>query len=183
MTLSATSTATPVTAGPRQIEMRVNGQLRRGVAEPRLLLSDFIRNELGLTGTNLGCEQGACGACTIRMNGDLVRSCITLAVQADGAEIGTVEGLAIDGAFSPLQEAFNEEHGLQCGFCTPGMLMTAQALLATNREPTDTEIREHMAGNICRCTGYQGIVNSVRCAAKKLRGGTPSGSEDNGTVR
>lgn len=160
---------TTVSAEARDITVIVNGKVHRAKAEPRLLLSDFIRQNLRLTGTNIGCEQGACGACTVRMNGQIVRSCITLAVQAHDSEIETVEGMASAGELHPIQQAFNEEHGLQCGFCTPGMLLTAQALLDANSDPSDDQIREHMSGNICRCTGYQGIINSVRCAAAKLQ--------------
>ncbi|WP_250550230.1 (2Fe-2S)-binding protein [Pseudonocardia sp. H11422] len=181
MTLSTTSGA--VSADARMITMTVNGKVRKGLAEPRLLLTDFIRHELGLTGTNVGCEHGACGACTIRVNGQIVRSCIMLAVQADGAEVETVEGIAVNGEFSPLQEAFHEEHGLQCGFCTPGMLMTAQVLLDKNPDPTEAEIRDHMSGNICRCTGYQGIINSVRCAARKLQQNSAADPATNGSAR
>lgn len=181
MTLSTTSGA--VSAEARMVTMTVNGKVRKGLAEPRLLLSDFIRHELGLTGTNIGCEHGACGACTIRVDGQIVRSCIMLAVQADGSQVDTVEGVAVDGNFSPLQEAFHTEHGLQCGFCTPGMLMTAQALLDENPDPTESEIRDHLSGNICRCTGYQGIVSSVRCAARKLQQNPAGTSETNGSAR
>lgn len=182
-TLSTAAATITASAEPRQITLTVNGKVRRAVAEPRLLLSDFIRQELRLAGTNIGCEQGACGACTVKLDGDLVRSCITLAVQADGAEVETVEGLAVDGQLNPLQEAFHEEHGLQCGFCTPGMLMTAGALLEKNSEPTDAEIREHMSGNICRCTGYQGIIDSVRCAAKKLQAANATDAQKDEVTR
>jgi aerobic-type carbon monoxide dehydrogenase small subunit (CoxS/CutS family) len=143
------------------IEVRVNGRLRRGEAEPRLLLSDFLRHELGLTGTHVGCEHGVCGACTVELDGLAVRSCLTLAVQAEGCEIRTVEGLE----WGRLQEAFRSHHALQCGFCTPGMLMTSRALLDENPNPTELEIRTAISGAICRCTGYQNIVSAVRWAA------------------
>jgi carbon-monoxide dehydrogenase small subunit len=128
-----------------------------------------LRGELGLGGTHVGCEHGMCGACTVRLNGQAVRSCLMLAVQCDGAEIRTVEGLASDGHLSPLQEAFMEGHGLQCGFCTPGFLMAIDELLEDNAQPTDDEIREVLGGNLCRCTGYQSILESVRLAVDKLR--------------
>ncbi len=148
------------------VRLRVNGVAREGRCEPRKLLVDFLREDLGLTGTHVGCEHGICGACTILFNGEAARSCIMLAVQADGAELVTIEGLAQDGKLHPLQEAFREHHGLQCGFCTPGMLMTALDLLRTNPKPTDEEIREGISAVLCRCTGYQGIVNAVRAAAR-----------------
>jgi carbon-monoxide dehydrogenase small subunit len=151
------------------VTVRVDGRARTGLAEPRLLLADFLRQELGLTGVHVACEQGGCGACTIRLDGRLALSCLVLAVQADGAEIDTAEGLARDGELHPIQEAFRSQHGLQCGFCTPGMLLTAQALLEANPAPSDAEIREHLSGNVCRCTGYTGIVAAVREAARLLR--------------
>jgi len=147
----------------------VNGEPRQGIAEPRLLLVDFLRHELDLRGTHIGCEQGVCGACTIRMDGQLVRSCITLAIQADGAELETVEGMASPEGLHPIQEAFHEKHGLQCGFCTPGFLLTAQSLLEENADPSEDEIREYLSGNICRCTGYSGIVEAVKDAGRRLR--------------
>ncbi|MDI4232512.1 (2Fe-2S)-binding protein [Bradyrhizobium sp. 31Argb] len=133
--------------------------------EPRLLLSDFLRDTLGLTGTHVGCEHGVCGACTVLMNGDSVRSCLTLAVQANGAEITTVEGLGTPEMLNVLQAQFREHHGLQCGFCTPGMLMTGEDLLRKYPLATDDEIREGLSGNLCRCTGYQNIVAAIRSAA------------------
>jgi len=151
------------------VTVRVDGRVRTGLAEPRLLLADFLRQELGLTGVHVACEQGGCGACTIRLDGRLALSCLVLAVQADGAEIDTAEGLARDGELHPIQEAFRSQHGLQCGFCTPGMLLTAQVLLEANPAPSDAEIREHLSGNVCRCTGYTGIVAAVREAARLLR--------------
>jgi aerobic carbon-monoxide dehydrogenase small subunit len=148
--------------------MRVDGRMRTGLAEPRLLLSDFLRHELGLTGVHVACEQGGCGACTIRLDGRPALSCLTLAVQADGAEIETAEGLAQDGELHPIQRAFQAKHGLQCGYCTPGMLLATQALLEETPAPTDAEIREYLSGNVCRCTGYTGIVAAVREAARLL---------------
>jgi aerobic-type carbon monoxide dehydrogenase small subunit (CoxS/CutS family) len=150
------------------VRLTVNGMAREGRCEPRRLLVDFLREDLGLTGTHVGCEHGICGACTIVLNGEAARSCLLLAVQADGAEILTVEGLARDGALHPLQEAFREHHGLQCGFCTPGMLMTALDFLRTNSAPTEAEVREGISAVLCRCTGYQGIVNAVLAAARTL---------------
>ncbi len=152
------------------VQFTVNGQSRQGHCEPRKLLVDFLREDLGLTGTHVGCEHGICGACTILVNGEAARSCLMFAVQADGAELGTVEGLMSDGKLHPLQEAFHEHHALQCGFCTPGMLLTALDFLRTNPEPTEAEIREGLASVLCRCTGYQGIVKAVAAAAGTLRG-------------
>ena len=154
---------------PRTIKLTVNGVPREGRAEPRKLLSDFIREDLALTGTHVGCEHGVCGCCTILLNGEAARSCIMFAVQAEGAEIVTVEGLAKDGKLHPLQEAFWEHHGLQCGFCTPGMLLAALDFLNTNPSPTEQEIREGISSVLCRCTGYQGIVKAVQAAAPVLR--------------
>jgi len=151
------------------VRMTVNGQSRQGHCEPRKLLVDFLREDLGLTGTHVGCEHGICGACTIFFNGEAARSCLMLAIQADGAELGTVEGLTSDGKLHPLQEAFHEHHALQCGFCTPGMLLASLDLLRTNPDPTETEIREGLAAVLCRCTGYQGIVKAVAAAAGTLR--------------
>jgi len=153
----------------RAVTVSVDGRSRTASAEPRLLLSDFLRRELGMTGVHVGCEQGGCGACTVLLDGRLTLSCLTLAVQADGSRIDTVEGLGRDGGLHPIQRAFQAHHGLQCGFCTPGMLLTAQALLEQRPDPTDAEIREHLSGNVCRCTGYAGIVASVREAARLLR--------------
>ena len=143
----------------------VNGAPRAGRCAPRKLLVDFIREDLGLTGTHVGCEHGICGACTILVDGEAARSCLMLAVQADGAELTTVEGLAKDGKLHPLQQAFHEHHGLQCGFCTPGFLMLVTAFLRETPSPSDDEIREVVASNLCRCTGYQGILRAVRAAA------------------
>jgi carbon-monoxide dehydrogenase small subunit len=157
-------------ADERAVRLRVNGQELVGLAEPRTLLSDFLRHGLGLTGTHVGCEHGGCGACTVLLDGQPALSCIVLAVQADGAEVTTVEGLADEHGLHPIQQAFRECHGLQCGFCTPGMLLAAKALLDEVPDPTDDEIREHLSGNVCRCTGYVGIVEAVQRAAGMLRG-------------
>jgi carbon-monoxide dehydrogenase small subunit len=152
------------------ISLTVNGQLYTGEVEPRMLLSDYLRHELELTGTHVGCEHGVCGACTVLLDGQPVRSCLMLAVQAEGHEVATVEGLASSAEdLHPIQEAFWEAHGLQCGFCTPGFLMTLVPFLAENPDPTETEIREAISGNLCRCTGYQNIVEAARLAAEKLR--------------
>ena len=152
------------------VRLKVNGVAHEGRCEPRKLLVDFLREDLELTGTHIGCEHGICGACRIVFNGEAARSCIMLAVQADGGEIVTVEGLMQNGKLHPLQEAFREHHGLQCGFCTPGMLMTALDLLRTNPQPTEAEVREGISAVLCRCTGYQGIVNAVRATARTLGG-------------
>ncbi len=155
----------------RKIELTVNGVRHAREVETRLTLGDFLRHELGLTGTHLGCEHGVCGACTIHLDGEAVRSCILFAVQAHGCEVTTVEGLAkSDGTLHPVQQAFRDHHGLQCGFCTPGMQMTIAAFLAENRAPTEREVREAISGNLCRCTGYQGIVAAALDAAQKLKG-------------
>jgi 2-furoyl-CoA dehydrogenase 2Fe-2S iron sulfur subunit len=156
----------------RHIRVRVNGSEYGRVVETRLTLADFLRHDIGLTGTHVGCEHGVCGACTVLVNGRSSRSCLMLAVQAHGHEIRTVEGLAAaDGTLSPLQQAFWEMHALQCGFCTAGMLMTLTELLATSPTPSEAEIRERIAGNICRCTGYQPIVEAALLAAERLRQG------------
>ena len=154
----------------RAITISVNGEDRTADAEPRKLLSDFIREDLGLTGTHVGCEQGVCGACTILLDGEPVRSCLLFAVQADGARIETIESLGADaGTLHPVQQAFWEKHGLQCGFCTPGMVLTAKAFLERNPSPTEEEVRIALEGNICRCTGYVFIVSSVLHAAELMR--------------
>jgi carbon-monoxide dehydrogenase small subunit len=155
----------------RQIRVMVNGQAREGRAAPRKLLVDFLREDLGLTGTHVGCEHGICGACTILVNGEAVRSCLMLAVQADGAELTTVEGLAAPGKLHPLQEAFREHHALQCGFCTPGMLLTAYDLLRVKPAPNEEEIRAALSAVLCRCTGYWSIIEAVKTAACRLREG------------
>jgi carbon-monoxide dehydrogenase small subunit len=161
--------------------MTVNGRSYERSIEPRLTLADFLRHELRLTGTHLGCEHGVCGACTVLVNGASARACLMLAVQADGAEVRTVESLAQpDGTLHPLQEAFRARHGLQCGYCTPGMLMTLVEFLAETPEPTDGEVREAISGNLCRCTGYQRIVEATLDAAARLRdqGDVQDGSAD-----
>ena len=147
------------------ISVTVNGRRHQEEVEPRLLLVDFLRDVLGLTGTHVGCDTSGCGACTIVVNDKAVKSCTLLAVQADGAEVSTIEGLAANGELHPLQQGFHEEHGLQCGFCTPGMIMAAWQLLERNPDPSDAEIRHALEGNFCRCTGYENIVRSVRHAA------------------
>lgn len=154
------------------IRVTVNGERYEHSVEPRLLLSDFLRHELGLSGTHVGCEHGVCGACTVLLDGEPVRACLVFAVQVDGASIGTVEGLARDDGLHPLQAAFKDAHGLQCGFCTPGILMTMIAFLDEVSDPTEPEIREALSGNLCRCTGYQKIVEAVAQAAVDL-GGKP----------
>jgi carbon-monoxide dehydrogenase small subunit len=149
------------------ISVVVNGEARRRRVEARRTLADFIREDCALTGTHLGCEHGVCGACTVLVDGEAVRSCLMFAVQADGADIVTVEGLGgPEGTLSPVQDAFREEHGLQCGFCTPGFIVTVTQLLRENPDPTDDEIREGISGNLCRCTGYQGIVRAVKRASE-----------------
>lgn len=156
--------------GESVVRLVVNGEERRGIAEPRLLLSDFLRQELGLTGTHVGCEQGVCGACTVRVDGRLVRSCLLFAVQADGSRVETVEGLAPGEELHPLQQAFQRHHALQCGYCTPGFLLASLDLLERVPDPDEATIRAHLAGNVCRCTGYQTIVAAVASAAAELRG-------------
>lgn len=152
------------------VSITVNGVTRTHEVEPRLLLVHYLRDVLGLTGTNIGCDTSQCGACTVLLDGQAVKSCTVLAVQADGSSILTVEGLAQDGQLHPLQEAFWEKHGLQCGFCTPGMIMTAYDLLQRNPHPTEAEIRHGLEGNLCRCTGYQNIVAAVQYAATRMGG-------------
>lgn len=151
----------------RTISVTVNGIEYEREVEPRLLLSDFLRHVLGLTGTHVGCEHGVCGACTVLFEGQAVRSCLMLAVQVHGGELQTVEGLGTPEKLHPIQEAFHEAHGLQCGFCTPGILMTLVPFLERNPDPSELEIREAISGNLCRCTGYQHIVDAVRLAAEK----------------
>jgi carbon-monoxide dehydrogenase small subunit len=153
----------------RHLAVTVNGQARSADVETRLLLVHFLRETLGLTGTHIGCDTSGCGACTVLLDGVPVKSCTMLAVQADGHEVTTVEGLAGPAGLHPIQQAFHEEHGLQCGFCTPGMMLAAVALLAENPDPSEEEVRWALSGNVCRCTGYQNIVNAVRNAAAKLR--------------
>jgi carbon-monoxide dehydrogenase small subunit len=153
------------------IQVKVNGVEREASADPRLLLVHFIRESLHLTGTHIGCDTSHCGACTVILNGRTVKSCTMFAVQADGGEITTIEGMMQDGQLHPLQEGFKQEHGLQCGYCTPGMILSASALLAKNPKPTETEIRVGISGNLCRCTGYQNIVKAVQYAAQKMAKG------------
>jgi len=153
----------------REISVTVNGTVYRHAVEPRLLLSDFLRHDLGLTGTHVGCEHGVCGACTILLDGDSVRACLMFAVQADGCRIDTVEGLGRIGELNPLQEAFHAHHALQCGFCTPGMLMTTTDLIKKYRLETDDDIRDGLSGNLCRCTGYAQIVEAIALAAERMR--------------
>ena len=156
---------------PRQITLKVNGKARSAIAEPRLTLLDFLRYALNLTGTHMGCEHGVCGACSVMFDGAAVRSCLIYAVQADGHEVETVEGLCNDdGTPGRIQEAFRDAHGLQCGYCTPGMLISAHALLQSTPDPTNDEIREAIGGNLCRCTGYAQIIDAVRLAAESSQG-------------
>ncbi len=159
----------------RRIALELNGRRLEADVEPRTLLSDLIRHGAGLTGTNVGCEHGVCGACTVQLDEEPVRSCLMLAVQADGRSVRTVEALAPDGALHPLQAAFHEAHGLQCGFCTPGFLVSLDAFLRANPDPDEADVREALAGNLCRCTGYLGIVEAVGLAAERLRESPPDG--------
>ena len=167
-----TETTTAAAAGgavTRAVTVTVNGAERSATVEPRLLLAHFLRQTLGLTGTHIGCDTTSCGACTVLLDGVPVKSCTVLAVQADGRQVTTVEGLAQGAELHPMQTAFHEQHGLQCGFCTPGMMLTASALLAENPDPSEAEIRWALSGNICRCTGYQNIVKSVQWAAARMK--------------
>jgi carbon-monoxide dehydrogenase small subunit len=166
MTETITEVAAPAT---QALTVTVNGEARSAEVEPRLLLVHFLRQTLGLTGTHVGCDTTGCGACTVLLDGTPVKSCTVLAVQAQGRNVETVEGLARGGELHPIQQAFHEEHGLQCGFCTPGMMLTATALLADNPDPSEQEIRWALSGNICRCTGYQNIVKAVQSAAAMLK--------------
>jgi len=156
----------------KTIRVTVNGEEQQSAVEPRTLLVHYLRDALNLTGTHVGCDTGQCGACTVLLNGQPVKSCMVLAVQADGAQVQTVEGLARNGEYHPIQTAFWEKHGLQCGFCTPGMMMAAVGLLQRSPNPTDAEIREQLEGNLCRCTGYQNIVAAVRSAAEAMGAGS-----------
>ncbi len=155
------------------VSLTVNGRPFDGAASPRKLLSDFLRDDVGLNGVRVSCEHGVCGACTVVVDGKTVRSCLMLAVQADGSDVMTVEGLAQDGELHPIQQAFWDHHGLQCGFCTPGMLMTAYELLRRTPDPTEAEVREAIGGNVCRCTGYVFIVTSILAAAERMRQAVP----------
>ncbi len=161
----------------QSITVTVNGEAKSGEVEQRLLLVHFIRDNLGLTGTHIGCDTTHCGACTIMLDGMAVKSCTVFAVQADGCEVSTIEGMEQDGSLHPLQEGFMEEHGLQCGFCTPGMIMSTKHLLDKNPNPSEEEIRWGISGNLCRCTGYQNIVKAVQYASKKLQESTTEGGE------
>jgi len=158
------------------ISITVNGKARSGHVEPRTLLVHFLREHLHLTGTHVGCDTSQCGACTVLVDGRSAKSCTLLAVQADGAQVTTIEGLAREGHLHPLQEAFWEEHGLQCGYCTPGMIMSAVNLLKDNPQPTEEEVRAGISGNFCRCTGYQHIVNAIQSAARKMAPGSAAGA-------
>jgi carbon-monoxide dehydrogenase small subunit len=155
-----------------EVKITVNGKTQTKTIEDRLLLVQFLREELRLTGTHVGCDTSGCGACTVLIDGKAVKSCTMLAAQADGCEVTTIEGMSQKGDLHPLQAAFKEEHGLQCGFCTPGMIMVAADLLSNNSDPTETEIREALEGNFCRCTGYHNIVRSIKLAASKMNGVT-----------
>jgi aerobic carbon-monoxide dehydrogenase small subunit len=167
----AVETAPAKTTGTRRmkIHVTVNGEAHDVEVETRTLLVHFLRENLGMTGTHIGCDTTNCGACTVLLNGRPVKSCTVFAVQADGMSVATVEGLEKDGKLDPIQEGFHEEHGLQCGFCTPGMMITAAALIASNQNPTELQIRQAISGNLCRCTGYVNIVKSIQYAAKKTR--------------
>jgi carbon-monoxide dehydrogenase small subunit len=153
-----------------QVGVTVNGQMREADVEPRTLLVYFLRESLGLTGTNVGCDTSSCGACTVLLDGESVKSCTMLAAQVDGRRVTTIEGMASDGALHPIQEAFHRNHGLQCGYCTPGMIMAAASYLNENPTPTEEEVRESLEGNLCRCTGYQNIVKSILDAAGQMSG-------------
>jgi aerobic carbon-monoxide dehydrogenase small subunit len=158
-------------AAKQKVRVKINGQEREAEVEPRLLLVHFIREVLSLTGTHIGCDTSHCGACTVMLDGKTVKSCTMFAVQADGSEILTIEGLIQDGKLHPLQEGFKEEHGLQCGYCTPGMILSSLALLKRNPNPSEDEIRQGISGNLCRCTGYKNIVKAVQYAAAKMAQG------------
>ena len=176
--MSADDTPGPLDYPTEDIELSVNGEAVGAEVEPRRKLSDFLRDERGLRGVRVGCEHGVCGACTVLMDGRAVKSCLTYAVQADGAAVETVEGLADDGALHPIQEAFHEEHALQCGFCTSGFVMATKELLAENADPSDDDIEAGLADNVCRCTGYQNIYDAVHRAADRLdEGGEEGGGE------
>jgi carbon-monoxide dehydrogenase small subunit len=162
----------------QHIKITINGKVYESDVEPRLLLTHFIRDVAGLTGTHIGCETSICGACTILTNGLAVKSCTMFAVQADGYDVVTIEGMAKDGQLHPIQEAFWEEHGLQCGYCTPGMIICSHQLLARNESPTEKEIRGALDGNLCRCTGYQNIVKAVQSASTKIRRATKVAAGD-----
>ena len=153
----------------RSITLTVNGHNHEVLVDPRKLLVDALREDCRLTGTHVGCEHGVCGACTVLVDGKPVRSCLTYAIQMEGHEVSTIESVAVEGRLSPLQQALHEEHGLQCGFCTPGIVMTFEAFLQHNPEPSDEEVRDVLSGNLCRCTGYQNIVKAIQKAAEQMR--------------
>jgi aerobic carbon-monoxide dehydrogenase small subunit len=165
----------------RRIALTVNGVRREAEVEPRLLLVYFLRENLGLTGTNVGCDTSSCGACTVMMDGQSVKACTVLAVQADGSEVTTIEGLASDGQLHPLQEAFRKNHGLQCGFCTPGMIMAGLGLIESGAGMEEEEVRLGLEGNLCRCTGYQNIVKAIQEAAGTMRQAAPAGAQQGGS--
>jgi aerobic carbon-monoxide dehydrogenase small subunit len=165
-----------------RLEVTVNGERHESEVEPRLLLVHYLRDALGLTGTHVGCDTSNCGACTVHLNGEAVKSCTVLAVQTDGAEVTTIEGIGGEHALHPLQEAFWEQHGLQCGYCTPGMIMAAADLLARDPDPDEHDIRDALAGNLCRCTGYQNIVKAVQAAAGEARGAAAQPAQEEVTA-
>jgi aerobic carbon-monoxide dehydrogenase small subunit len=165
-----------------RVQATVNGERRESEVEARTLLVHWLRDELGLTGTRVGCDTSTCGACTVHLNGDAVKSCTVLAAQADGAEVTTIEGMGGEQALHPLQQAFWDQHGLQCGYCTPGMIMAAADLLARNPDPSEHDIRDALAGNLCRCTGYQNIVKAVQAAAAATRGDETRPAKEEVTV-
>jgi aerobic carbon-monoxide dehydrogenase small subunit len=165
-----------------RVSLTVNGVGYTEEVEPRLLLVHLIRDKLGLTGTHVGCDTSNCGACTLHLDGQAVKSCTVLAVQCDGSEVTTIEGMGAEDALHPLQQAFWEQHGLQCGYCTPGMIMAAADLLARNADPSDEDVREALAGNLCRCTGYQNIVKAVRAAAGEMSAATTQPSREEVTA-
>jgi len=167
-------TSAPTDIPTTRVELKINGETRAAKIEPRLLLAHLIRNGFQLTGTHTGCDTTNCGACTVLYDGKPVKSCTMFAVQANGHEVTTVEGLATASELHPIQEGFKDEHGLQCGFCTPGMMLSAKALLDENPNPTEDEVRWALSGNLCRCTGYQNIVKAVLWAAEKMRGAAPA---------
>jgi carbon-monoxide dehydrogenase small subunit len=165
-----------------RVRVTVNGVQHTDEVEPRLLLVHYLRDRLGLTGTHVGCDTSSCGACTVHLDGEAVKSCTVLAVQADGAAVTTIEGLGQEGALHPLQQAFWENHGLQCGFCTPGMIMAAADLVSHNADPSESDVREALAGNLCRCTGYQNIVKAVLAAAGEMRAAQPRDTREEVTA-
>jgi aerobic carbon-monoxide dehydrogenase small subunit len=165
-----------------RVQIAVNGVTHETEVEPRLLLVHFLRDRLGLTGTHVGCDTSNCGACTVHLNGEAVKSCTVLTVQADGSDVTTIEGLGEESALHPLQEAFWEHHGLQCGYCTPGMIMAAADLLARNPDPSEDDVREALAGNLCRCTGYQNVVKAVLAAAAQTQGAQAQPAKEEVTV-